>query len=313
MAAYIARRLAQSVAVLLGVVCVVFFVAHLLPGGARSLIGAQASPAVVEQFYAANGYNKPLWAQFLLYLWHLLQGNLGYSYVYNASVSSLLAQALPRTAIMVGLAYLIGLVVALPLGVLQAVRRNKPIDHVLTGGSLVAYSMPQFWLGLLLILLFAIHLGWLPPEAPQGSTIGAVLADPKALVLPVCTLAAGTIAVFGRFMRSSALEELVQDYVITARGKGMAERRILFRHVLRNAILPTITLIGLSLPGVLSGAVVVESLFNYPGMGLLFWKAAVVHDFPTLLGFTVVVAAATVIGSLLADILYGIADPRLRV
>lgn len=313
MTAYIVRRLAQSVAVLLGVVCVVFFVSHLLPGGPRSLIGAQASPAVVKQFYAANGYDKPLWMQFLLYLGRLLQGNLGYSYSYNASVSSLLAQALPKTAIMVGLAYLIGLVVALPLGVLQAVRRNKPIDHLLTGGSLVAYSMPQFWLGLLLILYFAIHLAWLPPEAPQGATIGAVLADPKALVLPVCTLAAGTIAVFGRFMRSSALEELVQDYVRTARGKGMAEKRILFRHVLRNAILPTITLIGLSLPGVLSGAVVVESLFNYPGMGLLFWKAAVVHDFPTLLGFTVVVAAATVIGSVLADILYGVADPRLRV
>jgi peptide/nickel transport system permease protein len=312
-AAYIARRLAQSAAVLLGVVFVVFFMAHLLPGGARSLIGAQASPAVVKQFYAANGYDKPLWAQFLLYLWHLLQGNLGYSYAYNASVASLLAQALPKTAIMVGLAYLLGLVVALPLGVLQAVRRNRPIDHVLTGGSLIAYSMPQFWLGLLLILYFSIHLGWLPPEAPQGATIGAVLADPKALVLPVCTLAAGTFAVFGRFMRSSALEELVQDYVRTARGKGMAEQRILFRHVLRNAILPIITLIGLSLPGVLSGAVVVESLFNYPGMGLLFWKAAVVHDFPTLLGFTLVVAAATVIGSLLADVLYRITDPRLRV
>ena len=313
MIAYTIKRLGQSIAVLLGVVFVVFFISHLLPGGARALIGAQANPAVVKQFYAANGYNKPLWTQFILYLGRLLRGDLGYSYSYNAPVSSLLAQALPKTALMVGLAYLIGLVVALPLGVVQAVRRNKPIDYLLTSGSLVAYSMPQFWLGLLLILYFAIHLGLLPPEAPQGATIGAVLGDPKALVLPVCTLAAGTVAVFGRFMRSSALEELVQDYVRTARGKGMAERRVLFGHVVRNAILPTITLIGLSLPGVLSGAVVVESLFNYPGMGLLFWKAAVVHDFPVLLGFTVVVAAATVIGSVIADLLYGVADPRVRV
>lgn len=313
MTSYALKRLGQSIAVLLGVVLVVFFVSHLLPGGPRALIGAQASPAVVRRFYAANGYDKPLWTQFALYLWRLLHGNLGYSYSYNASVSSLLALALPKTALMVGLAYLIGLIVALPIGVLQAVRRNRPVDHLLTGGALVAYSMPQFWLGLLLILYFAVHLAWLPPAAPQGATLGAVLADPKALVLPVITLAAGTVAVFSRFMRSSALEELVQDYVRTARGKGMTERRVLFRHMLRNAILPTITLIGLSLPGVLSGAVVVESLFNYPGMGLLFWKAAVVHDFPVLLGFTNVVAAATVVGSVIADILYGIADPRLRV
>jgi peptide/nickel transport system permease protein len=204
-------------------------------------------------------------------------------------------------------------VVALPLGILQAVRRNKPVDHVLTGVALVAYSMPQFWLGILLIMYFAIHLSWLPAEGPQGSTMGSVIGDSRSLVLPVVTLAAGTVAVFGRFMRSSALEQLVQDYVRTARGKGMSEKRVLFGHVLRNAILPTITLIGLSLPGVLSGAVVVESLFNYPGMGLLFWKAAVVHDYPVLLGFTVVVAAATVLGSVIADLLYGLADPRMRV
>lgn len=313
MSRFLIRRLAQAIVVLLGVTLVVFLVSHLLPGGPRSLLGLQANPVAVRQFYLANGYNRPLPVQFVLYLRRLLTGNLGFSYHYNEPVSTLLAQDLPKTALMVGLAYLVGLVVALPIGALQAVRHNRPVDYVLTGGSLLAYSMPTFWLGLLAILYFAVRLRWLPAEAPQGATVGAILADPRGLVLPVLTLAAGTVAVFSRFMRASALEVLIQDYVRTARGKGMAERTVLARHVLRNAILPTITLIGLSLPAVLSGAIVTESVFNYPGMGLLFWNAALSHDYPLLLGFTVVVAAATVTGSLLADVLYGFADPRLRV
>jgi peptide/nickel transport system permease protein len=313
MTSFLLRRLAQAIVVMVGVILVVFLVSHLLPGGPRSLLGLQANPVTVRQFYAANGYNRPLPVQFMLYVKRLITGDLGFSYHYNEPVSTLLAQDLPKTVLMVGLAYAVGLVVALPIGALQAVRHNKPVDYVLSGGSLIAYSMPTFWLGLLTILFFAVRLRWLPAEAPQGATVGAILADPKGLVLPVLTLAAGTVAVFSRFMRASALEVLIQDYVRTARGKGMAESRVLARHVLRNAILPTITLIGLSLPAVLSGAIVTESVFNYPGMGLLFWNAALSHDYPLLLGFTVVVAAATIAGSLLADILYGFADPRLRV
>ena len=313
MTGFLLRRLGQSVIVLIGVLLVVFLVSHLLPGGPRSLLGLQANPVTVKQFYLANGYNRPLPVQFGLYVKRLLTGNLGFSYHYNEPVSTLIGQDLPKTVLVVGLAYAVGLGVALPIAALQAVRHNKPVDYVLTGGSLIAYSMPTFWLGLLTILIFAVKLRLLPAEAPQGATIGAILSDPKGLILPVLTLAAGTVAVFSRFLRASALEVLIQDYVRTARGKGMAERRVLARHVLRNAILPTSTLIGLSLPAVLSGAIVTESVFNYPGMGLLFWNAALSHDYPLLLGFTVVVAAATVAGSLLADILYGFADPRLRV
>jgi peptide/nickel transport system permease protein len=310
---FLLRRLGQSLIVMIGVLLVVFLVSHLLPGGPRSLLGLQANPVTVKQFYIANGYNRPLPVQFVLYVRRLLTGNLGFSYHYNEPVSTLIAQDLPKSVLMVGLAYIVGLAVAMPIGALQAVRHNRPVDYVLTSGSLIAYSMPTFWLGLLTILIFAVKLRLLPAEAPQGATIGAMLSDPKGLILPVLTLAAGTVAVFSRFMRASALEVLIQDYVRTARGKGMAERRVLARHVLRNAMLPTITLIGLSLPAVLSGAIVTESVFNYPGMGLLFWNAALSHDYPLLLGFTVVVAAATIAGSLLADILYGIADPRLRV
>lgn len=313
MTRFLLRRLGQSLIVMIGVLLVVFLVSHLLPGGPRSLLGLQANPVTVKQFYSANGYDRPLPVQFVLYVKRLLTGDLGFSYHYNEPVSTLIGQDVPKSILVVGLAYIVGLAVALPIGALQAVRHNKPVDYVLTGGSLVAYSMPTFWLGLLTILIFAVKLRLLPAEAPQGATISAMLSDPKGLILPVLTLAAGTVAVFSRFMRASALEVLIQDYVRTARGKGMSERRVLARHVLRNAILPTITLIGLSLPAVLSGAIVTESVFNYPGMGLLFWNAALSHDYPLLLGFTVVVAAATVAGSLLADILYGFADPRLRV
>lgn len=310
---FLLRRTGQAVAVVFVVVLLVFILAHLLPGGPRAMLGLQANPVTVKKFYAENGYNDSIPVQFGKYLWRLAHGNLGFSYHYNAGVGTLLSQTLPRSALLVGLAYALGLLIALPIGVLQAARRGKFVDHALTAGALVVYSMPAFWLGLVLIIVFAIDLNWLPAEAPQGQTVGAVLSQPKALVLPVLTLAAGTLVVFSRYMRSSMLEALVQDYIRTARGKGVGERRVIWRHAVRNAILPTITLIGLSLPYVLSGAIVIEQLFNYPGMGLLFWNAATVHDYPVLLGFTLVVGVAAVVGSLLADILYGVADPRLRV
>jgi peptide/nickel transport system permease protein len=202
--------------------------------------------------------------------------------------------------------------VAIPLGLLQAVRRNKPVDYALTALAFVGYSMPVFWLGTLLILAFAVNNHLFSPEGPQGSTVGDLLNQPRALVLPVATLAIVTIALWSRYMRSSAVDNLVQDYIRTARAKGASEGRVLFGHLLRNALLPIITLIGLSLPVVLSGEVVTESVFNYPGMGLLFWTAATTHDYPLLMGVTIVVGAATVIGSLLADLLYAVVDPRVR-
>jgi len=313
MTAYLVRRLAQSVVIVIGVTVIVFVIIHLLPGGpARGLLGPRATPRQIHQFIIQNGYDKPIFIQYFKYLGQLLQGNLGYSYHYNQTVTSLLGQDLPKTAVLIGFAYLVALLIGIPLGLVQAVRRNKIVDYVGTAAAFVGYSMPVFWLGVLLILLFSVQLGVLPAEGPQGATVGAVLSNPTGLILPVATLAIGTIAMFSRYMRSSALENLVQDYVRTARAKGVSEVRILRKHLLRNSLIPIITLLGLSLPIVLSGAVVVESVFNYPGMGLLFWNGATTHDFPLLLGFTVVVAVATVIGSLIADILYAVVDPRVR-
>jgi peptide/nickel transport system permease protein len=313
MTAYIIRRIFQAAAVVLGVTIIVFIIIHLLPGGpARALLGPRATTQQIHSFIVENGYNKPVWAQYAAYISHLASGNLGYSYHYNQTVDSLLAENLPKSVLLVGLAVAVALVVAIPLGILQAIRRNKPLDYVLTGAAFVGYSMPVFWLGILLILVFSVDLHFFPPEGPQGATVGAVLSDPIALVLPVATLAIVTVALFSRYIRSSAIENLVQDYIRTARAKGVSEAGILSRHVLRNSLIPIITLIGLSLPAMLSGALVVETVFNYPGMGLLFWNAATTHDYPTLLGFTVVVGVATVIGSLLADVLYAVADPRVR-
>jgi peptide/nickel transport system permease protein len=313
MIAFIVRRILQAVVVVFGITIIVFVLIHFLPGGpAKSLLGPRATPEQVKAFNIANGYNKPIYVQYVDYIGRLLHDNLGYSYHYNESVNALLSQNLPKSALLVGLSVVAALIIAIPLGFLQAVRRNKPIDYVVTGAAFVGYAMPVFWLGILLILFFAVKFNLFPAEGPQGATVGAILGQPMALVLPVATLTLVTVAQFSRFMRSAAIDNMVQDYVRTARAKGVSEQRILFHHVLRNSMIPIITLLGISLPTLLSGAVVTESVFNYPGMGFLFWTAAQVHDYPTMLGFIVVVGAATVLGSLVADVLYAFVDPRVR-
>jgi len=310
--AYLIRRLLQALVVLFGVSVITFVMIHLLPGGPRALLGITATPPQVRAFIIANGFNKPIWTQYVTYMDHIFHGNFGYSFHDNQTVLQLLQQNLPKSALLVGLSAAASLIVAVPLGILQAVRRNKPVDYFLTAGAFVGYSMPLFWLGTLLILIFAVDVHLLPPSGPQGSTVGALLTQPRALILPVATLAIVTIALWSRYMRSSAVDNLVQDYIRTARAKGASETRVLFGHLLRNALLPIITLLGLSLPAVLSGEVITESVFNYPGMGLLFWDAATSHDYAVLMGVTIVVGAATVIGSLLADLLYAVVDPRVR-
>src|SRR5579875_877606 len=293
MTRYLVRRIGQAIAVLFIVSMVVFAILHFLPGSpARAMLGIRATPAAIRQFNAANGYNRPLPVQYLLYLDRLAHGNLGFSYHYDQSVGSLLTLDLPKSALLVGASYVLSLIIAIPMGIVQALRRNSSLDHALTG--------------------FSATLHLFPPEGPQGASVMAALGDPAGLVLPVATLTIVTVAQFSRFMRSSAIDVLLQDYIRTARAKGASRWQMVTHHVLRNSLLPIITLVGLSLPGVLSGAIVVEALFNYPGMGWLFWTAAGAHDFPVLMGFTIVVAAATVVGNLLADVAYAVADPRIR-
>jgi peptide/nickel transport system permease protein len=311
---YLIRRIAQAIVVVFGVTLLVFLLAHLIPGGAaKAALGPRSTQVQIEQFNRINGYDQPIWQQFYNYCRDLiLHFDLGYSYKKNQSVSSLIAEALPKTLVLVGISTIFAVLVAIPLGVLQVVRRNKPIDYALTGMSFVFYAMPAFLLGQLLIIYFAIDLGWFSTEAPQANTVAGILSDPRALVLPVITLAAISIAAFCRYMRSSMMEAMTQDYVRTARAKGASERRVLFRHAMRNALIPIITLLGLTIPAIVGGAVITETLFNFPGMGLLTTQAAVNDDVPLLLGTTFVAAIATVVGSLMADVLYAVTDPRVR-
>ena len=211
-----------------------------------------------------------------------------------------------------GLSTIFALIVAVPLGILQVIRRNKPIDYALTGASFILYSMPAFLLGTLLILWFSIDLGWFEFEAPQSGSIWGILADPRGWILPVITLSAITIAGFSRYMRSSMMETLTEDYIRTARAKGASPKRVMYRHALRNALIPIITLLGLTIPAIIGGAIITETVFNYPGMGLLTTQAAVNNDVPLLIGTTFVAAIATVLGNLIADLLYAVADPRVR-
>ena len=294
---------------------ITFALLRMIPGNvAVAVMGPTAyrNPGAIRQFDRVYGFDLPWYRQYFLWLGHLLQGNLGYSWKLNQSVASLLANRLPKTIVLVGFSTLIALILAVPIGIIQAVRRNKLADHAFNAFSTVFYAAPSFLVGIILILVFAIKFPILPPEGPQGEGIGVVFTNFTALILPIATLALITIALFSRYMRSSVLDNLTEDYVRTARAKGASERRVLVRHVLRNSLIPIATLLGLSLPGILAGALITEAVFNYPGMGYLFYQSANNQDYPVLLGFTVVVAVATVVGSLLADVAYAVLDPRVR-
>ena len=311
MIGYILRRCGHALVVLLGVSIIVFTLLHLLPGGpARASLGLRANPASIAAFNARYGLNQSLPVQYVIWIGQLLRGNLGYSYKLNQSVTSLLAEDIPRTLALAGSATLLAVAVAIPLGMLQAVRRNTVVDYTLTGLAFLFYSMPSFFLGIILIILLSDTVPLLPSTGPTATA--PLWNQLPNLALPVLTLTLITLALFSRYMRSSVLDNLAQDYVRTAHAKGLRPRRVLFRHVFPNSVLPIITLVGLSLPGILAGALIVESLFNYPGMGLLFWTAAQSEDFPVMLGTSLVVGVGVVLGSLIADVLYGVADPRIR-
>jgi peptide/nickel transport system permease protein len=313
MIGYLIRRLIQAVIVVFGVILITFLLIQSIPGGeARAVLTTKATPNAIKLFNKANGLTLPFFRQFWRYIDHLFHLTFGYSYFNNQQVETIISQHLPKTLVLVGVATLLALVIAIPLGILQVVRRNRLPDYALTGVAFILYAMPSFFLGTILIIIFNFNFHLLPVSPPSNASPWAVFYDPKAFLLPVVTLAAITIASFSRYMRSSMLDALAEDYIRTARAKGAGKRRVLYGHALRNALIPIITLLGLSLPGIVSGAVIVESLFNYPGMGLKTVQAAENFDIPLVLATTIVVTVATVVGSLIADILYVVVDPRIR-
>lgn len=313
MTGFIVRRFLQAIVVVIGVMLIMFILVHLVPGGeAREVLGPRASLPEIRNFNRQNGLDLPLWDQFLRYIGNLARMNLGRAVTFNQSVASLISLRLPRTLILVGFATILALVVAIPLGIFQVVRRNKPEDYIVTGLAFIGYSTPAFLVGILLIWIFAIDFNIFSVEGPQGGGVLNAFSDPSAMVLPVVTLAVLTIASFSRYMRSSMMETMTEDFIRTARAKGAQPRRVLYVHALRNALIPIVTLLGLSLPLIVSGAVITEDVFNYPGMGLLAVQAAFRDDVPTLLGVTFVITLATVAGNLVADVLYAVVDPRIR-
>jgi peptide/nickel transport system permease protein len=310
---YLIRRVGQSVIVLFFVTVITLALVHLLPGGPiRVLLGPRATVAQVAYYNRLYGFDQPFYVQYLKWVDQLAHGNLGYSPKLNQTVASLIAQDLPKTIILVALGTVVSLAVGVPLGMYQAVKRYTAGDYALTAVAFLGYATPPFFVGLLLVGWFAVDVHIFPSFAPQGSSAGQILADPLALVLPVVSYAFVLYALWSRYMRSSVMDNLVQDYVRTARAKGASDRRVLWGHIFRNSLISIITLLGLSLPTLVAGAISIEVVFNYPGMGLAFYTAALNVDYQVLLGFTVLATVTTILGNLLADIAYTMLDPRVR-
>lgn len=305
MPAYLVQRLGSALLVIFGVVSLVFLLIHLIPGDPiEVMLGESASGADREALRAALGLNQPLPVQYLDYLGGLLQLDLGTSIHFRRPVSELLLERLPATGLLAAASLLVTVLLALPLGIMAAVRRNTIWDSGAMGFSMLGVSIPNFWLGPLLILVFSLWLGWFPVSGQSG--FGSV-------VLPALTLGTGLTAVLSRMVRSSMLEVLGEDYIRTARAKGLPPHRVVLRHGLRNALLPVITLLGLQLGALLAGAVITETVFSWPGVGLLMIEAIQSRDYPVVQACVLLISLSYVIVNLLTDIAYAWVDPRIRL
>jgi peptide/nickel transport system permease protein len=314
MISYLARRLVTSVVVVIGVSIFIFLLLHAIyPSPARQVLGLSARPVQIAAWNKDNGFDDPVIVQYFRYVNQLLHGNLGYSYAENQTVYALFSERVARSAYLSGIGLIVAVIIALPLGIFQAVKRNSIGDNVATSAAFILYSMPSFFLGLILIQVFAISLPVFNFEASQSTNVWVVMGDWYSMTLPIFTLALITVAAFSRYMRSAAIDVLAQDYIKVARAKGLPERLVLWRHLVRNASLPMVTLVGLSLPALLAGNLITESLFNYQGLGLLFYTSLQKVDYPVLLAYTLAGAVLVVVGNFIADLALTAADPRIRL
>jgi len=312
--AYVIRRLGTSIVVVLGVSIFIYLLLHIVyPSPAIDVLGPHASPQAIASWNKQHGFDDPWIVQYLRYMNNLLHGNLGYSYKANQSVAALFAETWARSAYLSGISLLFAVVTALPLGIFQAVKRNTIGDTVVTSLAFVTYAMPVFLLGLILIQVFALSIPIFNYQASQFTSVFGVMGDWYSMTLPIGTLTLISVAGFSRYMRSSAIDALAQDYIKAARAKGLPERLVLGRHLVRNASLPMVTLIGLSIPLLLVGNLIVETLFNYRGLGLLFYNSLQNVDYNVLLAYTLFGAVLTVVGNLIADVALTVADPRIRL
>jgi peptide/nickel transport system permease protein len=314
MIAYMARRTGTSIVVLLGVSIFIFFLLHkIYPSPAIDVLGPRASPPAIASWNLDNGFDDPFIVQYLHYMQQLLHGNLGYSYKLNQSVAALFQERWARSAYLSGISLLFAVLIAIPLGIYQAVRRNTVGDNVATSLAFITYAMPDFFLYLIMIQVFALSFPIFSFEASQSTSVWAVMGDWHSMALPIISLTLLIVAGYSRYMRSTAMDTLAQDYIKAARAKGLPERLVLLRHLVRNASLPMLTLIGLSIPALLAGNLIAEVVFNYSGLGLLFFNSLATADYQVLLAYTLIGAVLTVVGNLVADVALTVADPRIRM
>jgi peptide/nickel transport system permease protein len=312
--AYLVRRCATSLVILFGISIFTFILLHAVyPSPAIIVLGPRASRAAINAWNAQNGFDEPVIVQYWQYMYGVLHANFGYSYKLNQSVASLFGERWAYSAYLSGLSLALAILIAIPLGLFQAVRRNSVGDGVATSVAFTFYAMPDYLLYLIAIQVFALSFHIFGFEASQSTSLIRVIGDWHDMTLPIACITALILAGYSRYMRSSAIDTLAQDYIRTARAKGLPERLVLLRHLVRNALLPMITLIGLSVPALLAGNLIAETTFNYDGLGLLFYTSLGNADYPVLLAYTLIGAVLTVAGNLVADIALTVADPRIRL
>jgi peptide/nickel transport system permease protein len=304
MSRFLLRRVLLTLPVLFGVATLVFSLIHLVPGDpVQAMLGESASQEDVTQLRSRLGLDRPIYVQYVNFLRHAVVGDLGTSLRTNQPVSRVIAERMPATFELAGAAVIVALVIAIPLGVLAAVGAGTPIDHSASTLALVGISMPTFWLGPLLAIVFSVMLGWFPVSG-RGT-----LAN---LVLPAITLGAPLAAVLARMTRASVLEELRELYVLAARARGVSRARAILRHAFRNSLIPIVTVLGLQLGSVLTGAVITETIFAWPGVGRLLIQSISARDYPAVQGCVLLIAFTYVSTNLLVDLAYGFLDPRIR-
>lgn len=304
MGPYLLRRFVHTFLVVLGVITLVFVLIRLSGDPASLYMPEDATPAEIEAYRERMGWNKPIYEQFGIYIWRLLHADFGMSLRHNEPALGLILERVPATLELTGVAFFFALIVAIPVGVLSGVRRNSLLDSVARVFALVGQCMPNFWLGILLILFFAVKMHWLPAYG-RG--------DVANLILPGATLGLSMVATTMRLLRSSVLDVLGEDHVRTARAKGLREGSVVMHHVLKNAAIPVITVIGLELGALLSGSIITETVFAYPGMGRLAVQAIAMRDFPVVQAFVAVSAVIYALANLAVDLLYTVVDPRIRL
>jgi peptide/nickel transport system permease protein len=313
---YIARRLLISVPTLLGVSIALFALANSMPGDAVLAMISSDAPLAEELIKIRQGQlglDQPLPVQYMRWVGQLAQGNLGFSYINGRPIGELIVERVPATVQLMGVSLLISLLIGMALGMIAAVKKYSLLDYLLTVAGFAGLSVPVFFLGMVLVYVFALRLGWFPTSGM--GTIGeaySLRANLLHLVLPALTLSLVRIPMFMRYTRASMLSVLGDDYVRTARAKGLLERTVLLRHVLRNALIPVITVVGVTLPVLFGGAIIVETIFQWPGIGLLYISAVSQRDIPLLMGIALVSAVLVLASNLLADVAYAVVDPRIQ-